>query len=117
MKNLAFGILALVALAACQPNELKSTERQANYNNGENVILSLVGEGACLRCFNIYRNMDHQKAFAISSSGRFGYSNSKSSTAAAQRDALSQCRARNGELEAKQPCRMLMTGDRYVWKG
>ena len=120
LKTLTLAVVAAGSLVACTSTPNVSAElatQQANYNKGEAVILSLIGKGACLNCFNIYRNMDGEKAFAISDSGIFGYTNSKSTAREARQGALDSCKARNTANESSQPCRLLMDGDRYVWRG
>lgn len=110
-----FGALALVgALAACETPPEGVSGKQVQYNRAETVILKYIGEGLCLNCFNLYRTMKPSKAYAISTSGAFGYSNGQSSQSTANKNALANCKASN--RDASKPCKLLMSGDRYVWR-
>ncbi len=113
MKYAAMSLAAL-ALVACEAPPEGATEKQIQYNRAETIILRHIGEGLCLNCFNSYRTMPTLKAYAVSTSGAFGYSNGQKTERAARDNALRMCRARNSN--SNKPCKLLMVGDRYVWK-
>jgi hypothetical protein len=106
--------LCLGALSACQATDesFGVSSKQVNYLKGENVVRQYTGEGICMTCFNSYRTRDDKKAFAMSKAGAFGIASGHKTSADAQRAALNSCRSSSKGAG----CKLLMVGDRFVWK-